>query len=307
MGDVGNTRRLVAILAADVAEYSRLMHEDEEGTIAAWQSARRDIIGPVIAEHGGRIVKHTGDGFLAEFATVTPAVRCAVQLQSALGDCSLIFRMGINLGEIVADADDIHGDGVNIAARLEGLAEPGGICISGAVYDQVHYKIDLGYDDLGEQKVKNIASPVRVYRILPSVGSGATSRPLKKWDTGRWRTPAIAVAAVVLLAGAGIAWWQPWVTRVEAASIERMAFPLPEQPSIAVLPFTNFSGDKDQEFIADGITEDIFTDLSKVPGLFVVARNSTFTYKGKTVKFRQVAEDLGVRYVLRVRPRSLCV
>lgn len=296
MADKGNTRRLAAILAADVVDYSRLMHEDEDATIAAWQAARQDIIDPIIAEHEGRIVKHTGDGFLAEFSTVRPAVRCAVALQEALADSALDFRMGVNLGDIVADEDDIHGDGVNIAARLEGLADPGGIFISGSVHDQVHNRLDLAFEDLGEQQVKNIAKPVRVYRIV--LGQVATGTfPASSTKSSRW--PVVAAVGVVVIAlAAGLFAWQPWVTRVEPASVEKMRFPLPEKPSIAVLPFDNLSGDPKQEYFSDGMTESIITALSKIPRMFVIAPNSTFTYKGKAVKVQKVAEELGVRYVL---------
>lgn len=252
-------RRLAAILAADVEGYSRLMNEDEDATVAAWQAARTDVIRPKIAEHSGRIVKHTGDGFLAEFATVSDAVRCAVGMQTNFMERNadvdplrrLNFRMGINFGEITADEDDIHGDGVNIAARLEGLADAPGICVTSHVYDQTHKKVECAFEDMGEHKVKNIAEPIHVYRILCG-------------------TKALASAAS---GGA-------------------------EKPSIAVLPFTNMSADPEQEFFADGLSEDILTALSKFGELFVISRNSTFTYKGKAVKAKEVAADLGVRYVV---------
>jgi len=300
MENQGNTRRLAAILAADVAEYSRLMHEDEEATIAAWQSARHDIIDPVIATHDGRIVKHTGDGFMAEFVTVTTAVNCAVDLQSRLSDCPLNFRIGVNLGEIVADEDDIHGDGVNIAARLEGLADPGGICISGSVYDQIHHKIDLGYDDLGEQMVKNIDSPVRVYRILSGEETDAPSHTLKNPATGRRKPLGIAAAVAVLIAaiGIGLWWYQPRIERVESVKPETTATIRSDKPSIAVLPFENMSNDKDQEYFSDGLTEDLITDISKVSGVRVISRNSTFSYKGQSPDVRAVAKDLGVTHVI---------
>lgn len=295
-----NTRRLVAILAADVAGYSRLMHEDEEATIAAWQSARRDIIDPVIAAHDGRIVKHTGDGFLAEFATVTPAVKCAVDLQGRLSHSPLDFRIGINLGEIVADADDIHGDGVNIAARLEGMADPGGICISGSVYDQVHNKIDLGYDDLGEQRVKNIDSPVRVYRVQSGEEAGAPSHSLGKSGAGGWKAPAIAAAVCVLIAALGIGLWWPRQTteRAEPVKPETTATIRTVKPSIAVLPFVNMSSDQEQEYFSDGLTEDLITDISKVSGVRVIARNSTFSYKGQSPDVRAVGKALGATHIV---------
>lgn len=248
-------RRLAAILAADVAEYSRLMHADEAGTIAAWQEARRSAIDPTLEAHNGRVVKRTGDGFLAEFATVEEAVRCAVAMQAALSDGPLQFRLGINLGDITDDGDDIHGDGVNIAARLEGLAEPGGICISGGVHDQIHNKLTLAFEDLGERTVKNIGDPVRAYLI---------------------RAQATPVA---------------WPKPTDAPS-------LPDKPSIVVLPFENMSADTEQEYFSDGISEDIITELSKISGLFVIARHSAFAYKGRSVTLRQVGRELGVKFVL---------
>ena len=243
------------------------MEADEEATLAAWWAARQDIIDPSVAEHGGRIVKHTGDGFLAEFATATQAVRCAVAMQSALrarnadapGERRFAFRMGINLGEIVADAEDIYGDGVNIAARIEALAEPGGICVTRSVYEQVRKKLALAVEDMGARAVKNIAEPVSTYRIVLAAGAG-----------DRAGSEAEAPSAAVL----------------------------PSKPSIVVLPFDNMSNDAQQEYFSDGITEDITTELSKISGLFVIARHSAFTYKGKSLKLSQVGRELGVRYVL---------
>ena len=212
-----------------------------------------------------------------------------------------MFRIGINVGDVMVRDGDLFGDGVNVAARLEGLAEAGGVCISGSVFEQIKHKLSLGFEDMGQQEVKNIAEPVSAFRLVPgqvSVAVGATAAT-KPSDGKRWRMPAIAVVVAVLVSIVGGAfWWQPWVERVEPASVERMAFPLPDKPSIAVLPFTNMSGDAEQEYFTDGMTEDIITDLSKVSGLFVIARNSSFSYKGQQVKVRQVAEELGVRYVL---------
>jgi adenylate cyclase len=260
-------RRLAAILAADVVGYSRLMGEDEAGTLAALKAHRNQLIEPRIGEHGGRVVKLMGDGLLAEFQSVVHAVQCAVEIQRGMAerngglaeDRRLAFRIGINLGDVIIDGDDIYGDGVNVAARLEGLADPGGICLSGMVHQNVKAIIDLGFEDLGEQKVKNIAEPVRAFRV--------------RLDTGE--APAAAGA------GAG------------GPGLE-----LPDKPSIAVLPFNNMSGDSEQEYLADGITEDLITALSKIRWFFVIARNSTFTYKGKAVDVTQVAKELGVRYVL---------
>jgi TolB-like protein/Flp pilus assembly protein TadD len=258
-------RRLAAIMAADVVGYSRLIRADEEGTIAALKALRADLIDPKIAEHHGRIVKLMGDGMLAEFASVVDAVHAAVETQQAMTDHNsglpenkrIEFRVGINLGDVVIDGDDIHGDGVNVAARLEGLAEPGGVCVSGMVYEAVRDRIDFPFEDLGEQEVKNIDRPVRVWRWRPSAeGSAAGS-----------------VAAEEPL-------------------------PLPDKPSIAVLPFDNLSGDPEQEYFADGITEDIITELSRFHWFLVIARNSSFTYKGQAVKIGQIGQELGVRYVI---------
>ena len=252
-------RRLAAVLAADMVGYSRLIGLDEEGTIARQQALRRELIDPRIAEFGGRIVKTTGDGMLVEFPSVVDAVRCAVAVQGAMPvheaeypeDRRIQYRIGINLGDIVIDGEDILGDGVNVAARLEGLAEPGGICISEAVHHQIGGRVGARFESAGEHAVKNIAHPVRAYHWRP--------RPLER-------------AAQILS--------------------------LPDKPSIAVLPFTNMSGDPEQEYFSDGITEDIITALARLRWLFVIARNSTFVYKGKAADIRQVARDLGVRYVL---------
>jgi adenylate cyclase len=265
-------RRLAAILAADVAGYSRLMERDEAGTLARLRTLRRELIDPKVAEHKGRIVKTTGDGILIEFPSVVEAVACAVALQWGMethNDATaeeerIRFRVGINSGDVIVEDGDIHGDGVNIAARLEGIAEPSGICISGIVYDQVQGRLDCTFEDIGEQSLKNIARPVRVYRVGPK-------RPL---------------AEPPLVAGEG---------RVGAAGVP-MA--LPEKPSIAVLPFANMSGDPEQEYFADGMVEEIITALSRIRWLFVIARNSSFTYKGKAVEVKQVGRELGVRYVL---------
>ncbi len=262
-------RKLAAILAADVAGYSRLMGADEEGTLARLKALRRELADPKIKEHRGRIVKTTGDGLLLEFASVVDAVRCAVEVQREMAernadvpsDRRIEFRMGINVGDIIKDGRDLYGDGVNVASRLEALAEPGGICVSRVVRDQVRDKLDFTFDDLGEQRVKNIARPIRVHRI----------RFAEETDT-----PYLRVS-------------QP-VTTPQLS--------LPDKPSVAVLPFTNMSGDPEQEFVSDGIAEDVITALSHYPSLFVIARNSTFTYKGRAVDVKQVGRELGVRYVL---------
>jgi len=268
MNDQLNQRRLSAILAADIAGFSRLMNEDELATVSAWQTARSDIIKPVIAEHAGRIVKHTGDGFLAEFSTASEAVKCAIAMQMKFAAFNtdipetrhMNFRMGVNVGEITVDADDIHGDGVNVAARLESLANAPGICITSHVYHQVRKIVDCPFEDMGEKWVKNIAEPIHVYRIqcmLPGHDKSST-----------------------------------------VAETSPPPSPQTEMPSIAVLPFDNMSADPEQDFFADGLTEDILTQLSKFGDLFVISRNSTFTYKGKSVKATDVARDLGVRYIV---------
>ena len=261
-------RKLAAILAVDVAGYSRLMGEDEEGTLAALRTIRRELGDPKIKEHRGRIVKTTGDGLLVEFASVVDAVRCAVETQREMAtrnagippERRIEFRMGINLGDIIVEDGDIFGDGVNVAARLEALAQPGGICVSRVVRDQVRDKLDFAFADMGEQQVKNIARPVRAHRIL----LGAED-----------------------------------VTPVGAAdAIAAPARPVAQKPSIAVLPFANMSGDAEQEYFSDGITEDIITNLSRNRAFFVISRSTTFTYKGPAVDVGKVAPELGVHYVL---------
>ena len=258
-------RRLAAIMSADVVGYSRLIRADEEGTIAALKALRADLIDPKLGEHNGRIVKLMGDGMLAEFPSVVDAVRAAVETQAAVAahnadlpkDKRIEFRVGINLGDVVIDGDDIQGDGVNVAARLEGLAEPGGICVSGMVYEGVRDRIDIPFEDLGERKVKNIDRPVRVWQWIAEDGVRAS---------------------------------------VSAKTDEPLS--LSDKPSIAVLPFDNMSDDPAQEFFADGIAEDVITALSRFRSLFVIARNSSFTYKGRAVDIKEVARYLGVRYVV---------
>src|SRR6201981_1737564 len=256
-------RRLAAILAVDVAGYSRLMGEDEEGTLAALRAVRRELGDPKVTEHRGRIVKTTGDGLLVEFASVVDAVRCAVELQREMiarnaatpAERRIEFRMGINVGDIIIENGDIFGDGVNIAARLEALAEPGGICLSAAAHEQVRDRLDIAFDDLGEQQVKNIARPVRTYAVT----LGASPRA------------ALSVGTPLSL---------------------------PDKPSLVILPFQNLTGDAEEEYFVDGMVEEITTAIARLPWLFVIARNSAFTYKGKPVDVKQVAHELGVRYVL---------
>lgn len=299
-------RRLAAILAADTVGYSRLMEIDEAGTLALFNTLRQDVFDPATAHFGGRIFKTTGDGALAEFPSAVDAVQCAVDIQRALGARDvdeeaghrITLRIGISLGDVIVEGDDLYGNGVNVAARLEGMADPGGICISGNVHEHVRSLTDIGFEDLGDQQVKNIERPVRAFRVLlDAPAANMTNQPSSR-SVSTWRRWPAAAAAVIALITGGLAWWQPLHPDVEKASVEKMAYALPDKPSVAVLPFTNMSDARDQEHIADGITEDIITDLSKVGGLFVIARNSSFTYKDKPVKIRQVAEDLGVRYVL---------
>jgi TolB-like protein/class 3 adenylate cyclase len=261
---MSQTRRLAAILAADVAGYSRLMGADEEGTLERLKALRRELLDPQIAEHKGRIVKTTGDGVLVEFASVVDAVRCAVEVQQAMperdagvaADNRIELRIGINLGDVIVEGDDLYGDGVNIAARIEALADAGGVFVSNTVHDHVRDRLPFVFEDLGEQQVKNIARPVRVYRVR---------------DAAAGKRPAAPPLPVLSL---------------------------PDKPSIAVLPFQNMSGDPEQEYFADGMVEEIITALSRIRWLFVIARNSSFTYKGPAIDVKQVGRELGVRYVL---------
>ncbi len=301
-------RRLAAILAADVVGYSRLMGVDESGTLTQLMAHRNEFIDPTIAAHRGRIVKLMGDGALVEFASVVDALACAVDIQRGMKERNqdqpapqrIEFRIGINLGDVIVEGDDIYGDGVNVAARLEGLAEPGGVCISDSVRTAVGHKLPLDYEFLGEQQVKNIAEPVRAYRTQLQVGaelpkSVVASESVKKTKS---RPLIVGAALAVVVIGVLLSWLKPWVSEIEPAADDWMVRPLTEKPSIAVLPFNNLSGDPEQEYFADGMTDDLITDLSKVSGLFVIARNSTFAYKGQSPDVRQVAQDLGVRYVI---------
>ncbi|MCZ6862907.1 MAG: adenylate/guanylate cyclase domain-containing protein [Alphaproteobacteria bacterium] len=298
-------RRLAAILAADVVGYSRLMGEDEEET-AERLNAYRKVIDKLIAGHDGRVFGSAGDSVIAEFASPVQAVRCAVEFQRSIEernadlpeDRRMRFRIGVNLGDVMVEGDNLLGDGVNVAARLEGLAEPGGICVRRAVRNQVRDKLSVVFEDMGEVEVKNIARPIRVFRVLPE---GTTPKPTRRWGAGRPARVQLITAAVIvlLIAAGGIGFWlKPWAPGLDVAFVEGMALTLPDKPSIAVLPFANMSGDPDQEYFADGMTDDLITDLSKVSGLFVIARNSVFTYKGRAVMIQEVGRDLGVRYVL---------
>jgi adenylate cyclase len=298
-------RKLTTILAADVEGYTRLMRADEEATLETL-TEYRDVVDGLIARHDGRVFSTGGDSVLAEFGSAVEAVRCAISCQEEIAsrnaeladDRKLLFRIGINVGDVMVRDDDLFGDGINVAARLEGLAEPGGVCISGSVFEQIKHKLSLGFEDMGQQEVKNITEPVSAYRLVPGQVSVAATTTAKASRVRHWRMPTIAAAVVVIIAAAGLVWWQPWAPDFEPASLERMAFPLPDRPSIAVLPFANLSGDSSQELFSDGITNDIITDLSRFGDLMVIASNSTFSYKGKPTKVQQVAEELGVRYVL---------
>ena len=298
-------RKLAAILAADVVGYSRLMGADEEGTHARLKAHRSELIDPAIAAHHGHIVKLTGDGALVEFGSVVDAVACAVEIQRRMvernaevpGEERIEFRVGINLGDVIVEADDIYGDGVNVAARLEALAEPGGIYVSDLVYHSVDTKLDVAFEDLGEQKLKNIAKPVRVHRIHMEPGARRVAKAIKPRSL-RWLVTL--AAGIVLLVTIGVTGWRFYLQPVlhERAFAEQTALPLPEKPSIAVLPFDNVSNDPEQEYFSDGITDELTTRLSQLSGLFVIARNTAFTYKGRPVNIQDVGRELGVRYVL---------
>ena len=307
MSTVLLTRRLSAILSADVEGYSRLMREDEEATVRTI-TGHRTAMTHLIEHYRGRVVDSPGDNILAEFSSVVDAVNCGVEIQRELAERNadlpenrrMRFRIGINLGDVLEEGERIYGDGVNIAARMESLAEAGEICISGTVYNAIENKIGLEYEDLGEHNVKNIDKPIRAYKVLSFPGAAA-HRVVKARKTveRRWRNSMIAIAVVLAAGGAFAAWNFYWRTpKIEPASKTKMAFPLPDKPSIAVLPFNNLSGDPAQDYIADGISENIISDLSNISEMFVIASNSTFTYKGKPVKVQQVSEELGVRYVV---------
>ena len=295
-------RKLSAILSADVKGYSRLMGEDELATIETLKNYR-EIMAALTDKFKGRVVDSPGDNVLAEFSSVVDALDCSVEIQKELKQKNeelpenrrMEFRIGVNLGDVVEDGKRIYGDGVNIAARVESLAEGGGICISGTAFDQIAKKLPLGYEFLGEQTVKNIEKPVRVYRVLMDPEAAGKVIGDKRPISRHWRWAAVAL---IVVAGALVIWNFYFRPPFEPASVDKMAFPLPDKPSIAVLPFNNLSDDPEQEYFSDGLTEEIITALSKVPKVFVIARNSTFSYKGKSVKVNQVAEELGVRYVL---------
>jgi adenylate cyclase len=308
MAQEGFKRKLTAILSADAVGYSRLMVDNEEDTVRTI-SSYRNVITDLVRQYSGKVIDSPGDNLLAEFVSVVDSVQCAVAVQKEIKarndelpeNRGMQFRIGINLGDVIEEKERIYGDGVNIAARLEGLAEPGGICISRTAFDQIESKLPYGYEFLGDQTVKNIAKPVSAYRVLMEPRVTVAREKVKSPKAALWKRKNIFVGALaVILAIIGVGVWNIYfrATPIEPASLDKMAFPLPEKPSIAVLPFDNLSGDPDQEYIADGITENIITALSYIPEIFVIARNSTFTYKGKAVKAQEVAEDLGVRYIL---------
>jgi len=313
---MASVRRLTAILAADVAGYSRLMGADEEGTHERLTAHLRELVNPKIAEYRGRIVKNTGDGFLAEFASVVDGVRCAAEIQRGMiarepevpDERRIRFRIGINLGDVIVEGGDIFGDGVNIAARLEALAEPGGICVSRVVRDQMRDKVDFGFEDLGEQQVKNIARPVHVYALPPEAVADlpVAGVPIAVPRRRRSAVAAIAAAATAMLVIAVIGWWfwpatrsPPTQTVAAAPTAASIAQPLvAPRLSIVVLPFTNLSNDPDQQYFADGVTDDLTTDLSRIDDMFVISRKTGFNYRDKADSAKQVGHELGVRYVL---------
>jgi adenylate cyclase len=304
----GYRRKLAAILSADARDYCRLMGEDEPGTIRTIQS-HFQVISERIVRHGGRVVDASGDNLLAEFPSVVNAVQSAVEIQEQLRtrnaelpeDRRIVFRVGVHLGDVIEEEGRIYGDGVNIAARVEQLAEGGAVFVSGTAYEQIRNKLPWGYKDLGEHAVKNIPEPVRVYQVLPDAASPGVRRAWLS-HISRWKVALLAAASGVIVAAvAGLLWnayLRPPAPRGGTAQEQPPALPLPEEPSIAVLPFENLTGDPSQDYLADGLVDDIITSLSTVPRLFVISRSSTFTYKGKPVKVQQVSRDLGVRYVL---------
>jgi adenylate cyclase len=310
-GAMSETRKIAAILVSDVAGYSRLAGADEERVLARLRALRSDLIDPTISVHRGRIVKRTGDGGIIEFRSVVDAVRCAIEVQQAMVDRNaglapdkrIEFRIGIHLGDVVEEADgDLMGDGVNIAARLEGVCEPGGLCLSGAAYEQVRDKLKQTFVDLGERTLKNIARPMRAYALPPKAIAGLSDQPLptsrgSDFRLGGRRTALIAACVAALIAAGwfGSRAWAPRTSALPAATDKLATAP---RLSIVVLPFENLSAEPDQEYFADDITDDLTTDLSHLPGSFVIARNTAFTYKGKTVDVKQIGRELGVRYVL---------
>jgi adenylate cyclase len=307
MAEEGFKRKLTAILSADVEGYSRLMGDDEEATVRTL-TAYREVMASLIQQHNGMVLDSPGDNLLAEFVSVVDAVQCAVAVQKEISARNtelpekrkMQFRIGINLGDVIQEEERIYGDGVNIAARLEGLSEPGGICISKTAFDHIESKLPYGYEFLGDQTVKNIAKPVGAYKVLMEPRVTVAGEQKQEKPTSRRRKAILIGVAALLVVAVAVGIWQFYVRRptVKPASVEKMAYPLPDKPSIAVLPFDNISGDPEQDYIADGITEYLITNLSKMPDVFVIAKESSFHYKGKSILIKQVSEELGVRYVL---------
>ena len=311
MATEGFKRKLAAVFSADVAGYSRLMGEDEAATLTTLE-AYKQVMFVLIKQHRGRVVASPGDNVLAEFASVVDAVQCGVAVQKEIQarnaefpeNRRMQFRIGINLGDVIEEGDSIYGDGVNIAARLESLADPGGICVSKTAFEHIEAKLPFGYEFLGEQTVKNIAKPVGTYKVLMEPRVTVKAEAEAKPKVGARRKPMFAVLLGVLVVAVGCR--RVLVLRPSALPDrrwrkpprQRMAFPLPDKPSIAVMPFVNMTGEQSQDFFCDGLSESLITALSKVPQLFVIARESTFSYKGKAAKISQVSEELGVQYVL---------
>ena len=308
MADENYRRKLTAILSADVAGYSRLMGDDEIATVSTLKS-HRNLIADKVQVFNGRIVDSPGDNILSEFRSIVDAVSCAIAIQEGLREQNnhlpenrkMLFRIGVNLGDVIQDGNRIYGDGVNIAARIEGLAEPGGVAISGTAFDNIRNKLECGYQFSGEHKVKNIANPVRVYKVLTSpecAGKVIGEKRFLGWMSRRVAMASILSLAIIIGGLVSYFIYLHQTGRIEPAAIEKMAFPLPDKPSIAVMPFDNMSADPEQEYFSDGITDEVITALAKIPHILVIARNSTFVYKGKPVEINQVSQDLGVHYVL---------
>ncbi len=299
MADQENRRRLAAILAADVAGYTRLVEQDTDGTVLAWKAARDDVIKPSVEEKSGNIIKFTGDGFLVEFPSVQDAVACGILLQERLATNPLKFRMGINVGDITDDGGDVHGEGVNLAARLESIAAPGGICVSGSVYDQVRNRIRADFHDLGDHEVKNVSQPVRVYSIdtgagIPEKSTGSSLTGIQRWNSKAY-IAAIATSVICLVA---LVWWQLPSTIEYADHSPQAALTIPDEPSVVVLPLKNLSGDANQDNLSVAISADLTTELSRFSQLFVISPDSASPYGDQTKTPKQIGRALGVRFVL---------